>query len=652
MSIHIKPENKGKFTAYKKRTGKTTEEALHSKDPHVRKMAQFSKNASHWHHATGGLINSYGLGGDIGQAGGALAGQALIPIPGVGGIIGGAVGGFLGNTVDKMFTPSNYNSAAMKNSNPYGYATGGSTQQISPNAVEVTGAPNVTDGNSVNVNGTQINADHGEVIDSSKGIVFSDLLFDPRTGKKFSDEAKKIEKATNKLKGDSVINQSTAKALDRNKMNLFGMQEKVATALGFRNQDGSTVQPQSHATGGSIADILTFHSNPNKTDSNGIKIGSHSHVKHSKNRTESSAAPSFAYGGRYAIGGTPQPLTPQSEWLKGPWDNPADFNTAFVANQTRLAPGTKAMPGSNLIGGDLRNPNRPPYLDVTDYAGYDPKNQGSASNLFPEINPPVRDRSEQQLNPLPMLQRGVKPPTTAAGQLKDVQDLGIKTDPGFYPDPSKGNGLGLGDYLQLGSAGASLLGAVLDTPETQKLYTNNAPITNQQFDPSRALMNNTFTTNAARQDLTNTYSASGANANLQNLYANKFKADADTTTHYDQMNKQATTDYENRLGQRTAENNQMRYHTDDVNMANRATYMNNIYGALATVNQVGAGFNKGETGKMALKYLMQIDPEASKWVLGGGNIEDYYKKKYNLAAPVTSATPPSTTTTTTTTDKK
>jgi len=48
--IHIKPENKGKFTAYKKRTGKTTEEALHSKDPHVRQMANFAKNAKHWNH--------------------------------------------------------------------------------------------------------------------------------------------------------------------------------------------------------------------------------------------------------------------------------------------------------------------------------------------------------------------------------------------------------------------------------------------------------------------------------------------------------------------------------------------------------------------------------------------------------------------------
>jgi len=46
--IKIKPENKGKFTAYKKRTGKTTSEALESKDPGVRKMANFARNAKKW----------------------------------------------------------------------------------------------------------------------------------------------------------------------------------------------------------------------------------------------------------------------------------------------------------------------------------------------------------------------------------------------------------------------------------------------------------------------------------------------------------------------------------------------------------------------------------------------------------------------------
>nr|DAE20096.1 MAG TPA: hypothetical protein [CrAss-like virus sp. ctYsL76] len=44
--IHIKPENRGKFNATKKRTGKTTEELTHSKNPITRKRAVFAQNAA------------------------------------------------------------------------------------------------------------------------------------------------------------------------------------------------------------------------------------------------------------------------------------------------------------------------------------------------------------------------------------------------------------------------------------------------------------------------------------------------------------------------------------------------------------------------------------------------------------------------------
>ena len=53
--ISIKPENRGKFNATKKRTGKTTEELTHSKNPLTRKRAIFAQNARKWHHADGKL---------------------------------------------------------------------------------------------------------------------------------------------------------------------------------------------------------------------------------------------------------------------------------------------------------------------------------------------------------------------------------------------------------------------------------------------------------------------------------------------------------------------------------------------------------------------------------------------------------------------
>ena len=48
--IHIDPENKGKFTATKERTGKSTEELTHSKNPLTRKRAIFAQNAKKWNH--------------------------------------------------------------------------------------------------------------------------------------------------------------------------------------------------------------------------------------------------------------------------------------------------------------------------------------------------------------------------------------------------------------------------------------------------------------------------------------------------------------------------------------------------------------------------------------------------------------------------
>lgn len=46
--ININPANKGKFTATKKATGKTTEQLTHSKNPVTKKRAVFAANAKKW----------------------------------------------------------------------------------------------------------------------------------------------------------------------------------------------------------------------------------------------------------------------------------------------------------------------------------------------------------------------------------------------------------------------------------------------------------------------------------------------------------------------------------------------------------------------------------------------------------------------------
>jgi hypothetical protein len=49
-AIHIDPANRDKFNATKERTGKTTEELTHSKNPLTRKRAIFAQNAAKWNH--------------------------------------------------------------------------------------------------------------------------------------------------------------------------------------------------------------------------------------------------------------------------------------------------------------------------------------------------------------------------------------------------------------------------------------------------------------------------------------------------------------------------------------------------------------------------------------------------------------------------
>lgn len=61
--IHIKPENRGKFTALKKRTGKSTSWFKEHGTPAQKKMATFALNARKWKHDDGGWIDASILSG-------------------------------------------------------------------------------------------------------------------------------------------------------------------------------------------------------------------------------------------------------------------------------------------------------------------------------------------------------------------------------------------------------------------------------------------------------------------------------------------------------------------------------------------------------------------------------------------------------------
>ena len=56
--IHIKPENRGKFTALKERTGHSATWFKEHGTPAQKKMATFALNAKHWKHEDGGLLGA------------------------------------------------------------------------------------------------------------------------------------------------------------------------------------------------------------------------------------------------------------------------------------------------------------------------------------------------------------------------------------------------------------------------------------------------------------------------------------------------------------------------------------------------------------------------------------------------------------------
>jgi len=649
--------------------------------------------------------NAFVSGGQILQGIGGIA--SAVPIPGV--AIGGAALSMLGGLIDKPAAQKP--TYGTETTTRYGMATGGSMEPISPNAMEVTGAPNQTDGNQINYKGQPINVDHGEVIDHSKDIVFSDKLFDPRSGKSFADTVKPMEKLIGKLsKMPSNINNNTIKALEQQKQKVFQTQEQVAAALGQRNSDGSTVQPgqPAMAMGGKINSYFSGGRAKGRKDYRGDP--GNPIVNLFKDIGKSIGYGALDLAGELAntLAGMPvkdradlqariqaqrqakETYSPKTTITAKRITPPTQSSKNYVTTGVNKFPIVSMMQAQNNVQTtpntvtpkSSRNtiPTRSTSIIPTGNEFQYPKGYEAASRLG--LNPEDFYEDADQFLKTPagklweQVQRAEDPnykgfskdkkfgkyhtamyqnpefQRIASGQVAKEQaafsqanqkmkeynptaaisDLIKKVDKGntepinplkpkldylpaikqrFKPIPK----FGVGDYMQLGAAGASVLGALLDRPEKQKPNLDKTQITQNRYDPANALMQNQYTTNAGMMANANNYSSAGVQAGLQNLMANKYRADSQVQSQYDQMNQQARTQYEQRLQQQNQFNAQTLSANDDKNVANRAAYTNNLYGALQTVSQVGAGLNDKQAMDTYLKLLAQRDPQASAGIL-------------------------------------
>lgn len=150
---------------------------------------------------------------------------------------------------DKDVLPILQKANKYKSGGNLSYASGGELNTVGTAYRVDANNPNMTD----SVNLGKINVDHNEVLDGNK--IISDMFINPLTGKKISDEYAKLTKAEKNImdrknKTDDPIAAQTLKHMNKQKNDLFQLQEMIATLKGERNADGST--KQNYASGGPI----------------------------------------------------------------------------------------------------------------------------------------------------------------------------------------------------------------------------------------------------------------------------------------------------------------------------------------------------------------------------------------------------------------
>lgn len=199
----------------------------------------------------------------------------------------------------------------------------------------------------------------------------------------------------------------------------------------------------------------------------------------------------------------------------------------------------------------------------------------------------------------------------------------------FYRDPSNtgqgavrqgaGNGLDLSGIAsnpltyQLGELGAKAL-MLTRGYDKQPRYQVNSPISLRGYDPANALMQNQYALNKARRDISQLGTASDVLNNLQNVYSNVNRTNADIVSRYDTMNRQAQVDYENRMGQRQAQNIGLNMATDQIRQQDEAAYFNQIYDLLTSVGNYGRAKAGQDTNRQAAEYISQAYPDIANFM--------------------------------------
>jgi hypothetical protein len=158
-------------------------------------------------------------------------------------------------------------------------------------------------------------------------------------------------------------------------------------------------------------------------------------------------------------------------------------------------------------------------------------------------------------------------------------------------------GFTTGDALQFGTVMGKALMAFRPAQKERRRAVDT-PITKQVFDPSVPLAANNRAMSAAARGLGG--SASVRRAATAALNANKIAADNNVLQQYDNMNKQANTQYEQRLDQRKRTNIDIDMRIDDLDARNAGARFGLMDNALNSMSNFGIALNDK---KAVYKYL-------------------------------------------------
>lgn len=597
---------------------------------------------------------------------------------------------------------------------PGSYQSGGDIQ-LSSNAFQVKGNPNVTDGNTYNYGGTPIALDHNEVV--SNNFVYSEDLTNPLTKESYASMAKLYEKAKGKaekkLKRTPYDEQAkaTVNYSEQSLDSLAKQQETQATLMGLRDNSNSYqsggdihINPKnkgkftaSASRAGMGVQEFASHVLANKEDYSSTQVKRANFAKNASHWKHQTGGPIYMgvsqnnpdifydpYNSKFLsrqFSGSYLPFTGNTEGLMpsqqaisahlkqypGRSDlsknlssalrfiNPVVGTLAEGAQQLYkpspvqpVSPTQSSSPSQGIwdnalvgaVSPKLDNPISTPVTSPT----VKPKSSGKAktvttpvpTNTVSETPQDIRDIYRNNM-PFPTLPETVDQGPGISLTVKTLPGYGVldynkdwnaamagaaaveaasnlpeditsfNEDATFskYRTPFT-----FGDALKGIELGAKAIGAFSPAEKEAQLL-DNSTITQQSFDPTNSLYQNQRT----YSNYLNKLGAAPLNlrrALSNSALASKYNSEAQINSQYDVMNKNAASQYQDRVSNRRRFNVASIARTNDVNAANRAARDMTQQNFFTSVGQFGEDLNRKKYTDDSINLMLQMYPDVAK----------------------------------------